>query len=485
MLSFYNTLSGRMEEFVPLEEGRVRLYTCGPTVYDYAHIGNYRSFLFGDILRRHLRRSGFQLFHVMNITDVDDKTIRNAAAAGLTLSEYTDRFIQAFFEDSENLRLERPELVARATEHIPDMVQTIRRLGEKGFTYSREGSVYFRIANFPQYGKLSKIDISGMRPGARMDQDEYEKADVRDFVLWKASKPGEPSWESELGPGRPGWHIECSVMATKYLGESFDIHAGGTDLIFPHHENEIAQSEALSGKPFARYWLHCEHLLVEGQKMSKSTGNYFTLRDLLQQGHTAASIRYLLSSVPYRKQLNFTTAGLRQAAHSIERLENFRFRLSHASFPEGTNTAIEAKTAAFPGLLRKAMDDDLNTAQALAALFDLVRKVNRRIDVGAFRQGNVAGVLDCLSLWNEIFEVLPKQTEDRPTQGFLAAGQDGARASQGNNSMGSAEIEAKMQERAAARRQRNFALADRIRDELSAAGILIEDTKAGMRWKRK
>ena len=326
MLSFYNTLSGRMEEFVPLQKGQVRLYTCGPTVYDYAHIGNYRSFLFGDILRRHLRGSGFELLHVMNITDVDDKTIRNAAAAGLSLSEYTDRFIQAFFEDSANLSLQRPELVPRATEHIPDMVRTIRQLGDKGFTYSREGSVYFRIANFPQYGKLSKIDLSGMQPGARIDQDEYEKADIRDFVLWKAPKPGEPFWETELGPGRPGWHIECSVMANKYLGESFDIHAGGADLIFPHHENEIAQSEALSGKTFVRYWLHCAHLLVDGQKMSKSTGNYLTLRDLLQQGHTAASIRYLLSSVPYRRQLNFTTDGLRQAAHSIERLKNFRFR---------------------------------------------------------------------------------------------------------------------------------------------------------------
>ena len=485
MISFYNTLSGRMEEFVPLEKGQVRLYTCGPTVYDYAHIGNYRSFLFGDILRRHLRGSGFELLHVMNITDVDDKTIRNAAAAGLSLSEYTDRFIQAFFEDSANLSLQRPELVPRATEHIPDMVRTIRQLGDKGFTYSREGSVYFRIANFPQYGKLSKIDLSGMQPGARIDQDEYEKADIRDFVLWKAPKPGEPFWETELGPGRPGWHIECSVMANKYLGESFDIHAGGADLIFPHHENEIAQSEALSGKTFVRYWLHCAHLLVDGQKMSKSTGNYLTLRDLLQQGHTAASIRYLLSSVPYRRQLNFTTDGLRQAAHSIERLKNFRFRLSHTSFPEGTNTAIEAKTTAFPGLLRKAMDDDLNTAQALGVLFELVRDVNSVIDRGEFRSKNTGPVLGCLAQWNEIFEVLPNEAEGRSAQGFLAAGQDAAPASAGNHGMGSAEIEAKMQERAMARWQRNFALADRIRDELSAAGILIEDTKEGVRWKRK
>ena len=298
------------------------MYTCGPTVYDYAHIGNYRTFVFADILRRHLRQSGFDLRHVMNLTDVDDKTIRNAKAAGMSLADYTDKYIAAFWEDMQILHMERPEIIARATDHIPDMVKTIRQLEERGFTYRSEGSLYFRIEKFPAYGKLSKIDLSGIRPGARVDQDEYEKADVRDFVLWKAPKEDEPYWESELGPGRPGWHIECSVMATKYLGETFDIHAGGTDLIFPHHENEIAQSEALTGKPFARYWIHCEHLLVDGQKMSKSLGNYYTLRDLLERGHSPVAIRYLLASVPHRRQLNFTLEGLEQAAHAIERLEN-------------------------------------------------------------------------------------------------------------------------------------------------------------------
>ncbi len=317
-----------------------------------------------------------------------------------------------------------------------------------------------------------------------MDQDEYEKADVRDFVLWKAPKPGEPSWETELGPGRPGWHIECSVMANKYLGESFDIHAGGTDLIFPHHENEIAQSEALSGKTFARYWLHCEHLLVDGQKMSKSTGNYFTLRDLLQQGHTAESIRYLLASVPYRKQLNFTVGGLRQAAQSIERLKNFQFRLSHTSFPGGANAEIAAKTTAFPDLLRKAMDDDLNTAQAMGVLFELVRAANTAIDRGEFCSENTQPALDCLSQWDEIFEVLPKHLSVAASDS-ISHWDDDVQASAGDDGMRPAEIEAKLQERTAARRQRNFALADRIRDELSDAGILIEDTKNGMRWKRK
>ena len=473
MLALYNTLSNRVEPFVPLEEGRVRMYTCGPTVYDYAHIGNYRTFLFSDILRRHLRRSGYELCHVMNLTDVDDKTIRNAEAAGMSLREYTDQYIAAFWEDMQTLRAERPEIIARATDHIPDMVKTIRELEERGFAYRNDGSVYFRIEKFPAYGKLSKIDLSGNRPGARVDQDEYEKADVRDFVLWKAPKPEEPFWDSELGPGRPGWHIECSVMATKYLGETFDIHAGGTDLIFPHHENEIAQSEALTGKPFARYWVHSEHLLVNGQKMSKSLGNYYTLRDLLEKGYSPAAIRYLLVSVPYRKQLNFTLEGLEQAAHAIERLENFRFRISQTSFPAGSNPDIAAKVAAFPEALRKALDDDLNTAQALAALFELVREVNTAIDTGNFSQDEVHGVLGCLNEWNRVFDVLPSPTESSAVASAVGVG------------LTDDDIERKVQERQEARRRRNFALSDQLRDELAAAGIILEDTKEGVRWRRK
>ncbi|MGH9785554.1 MAG: cysteine--tRNA ligase [Terriglobia bacterium] len=467
MLALYNTLSNRVEPFAPLEEGRVRMYTCGPTVYDYAHIGNYRTFLFADILRRHLRRSGYELRHVMNLTDVDDKTIRNAQVAGVSLRDYTDQFIAAFWDDMGTLRAERPEIIARATDHIPDMVKTIRELEERGFAYRNDGSVYFRIEKFPPYGKLSKIDLSGNRPGARVDQDEYEKADVRDFVLWKAAKPDEPFWESELGPGRPGWHIECSVMATKYLGETFDIHAGGTDLIFPHHENEIAQSEALTGKPFARFWVHSEHLLVDGQKMSKSLGNYYTLRDLLGKGYAPAAIRYLLVSVPHRKQLNFTLDGLEQAARAIERLENFRFRIAETSFPGGSNPALAAQVAAFPEALSKALDDDLNTAQAMGALFELVREANTAIDAGTFFQGDVTGVLGCLGEWNGVFDVLAS------SDASAGAG------------LSSEAIERRIEERQEARRKRNFVLADQIRDELVAAGVLIEDTKEGIRWRRK
>ena len=474
MLRFYNTLSAQVEELVPLEEGRVRMYTCGPTVYDYAHIGNYRTFIFCDLLRRHLRLSGYELLHVMNLTDVDDKTIQNAKAAGLSLAEYTDRYIKAFFEDSRQLRLKRPEKIVRATEHIPDMARAIQQLQDKGYTYQREGSIYFRIQQFPPYGKLSKIDLSSIRPGARVDQDEYAKEDVRDFVLWKAPKPDEPYWETEIGPGRPGWHIECSVMSTKYLGETFDIHAGGTDLIFPHHENEIAQSEALTGKPFVRYWLHCEHLIVDGQKMSKSLGNYFTLRDLLQQGHSAEAIRYLLASVPYRKQLNFTMDGLRAAAASIERLENFRFRVSHTQFPEGMNPEIEGKTAAFPAAFRQALDDDLNAAQALGVLFELVRDVNTAIDAGEFRQGNVEATLQCLQDWNGVFDVLSPQETERE-----------AAPIEGKEGLAVEEVERKVQERQEARRRKDFARADQIREELSAAGILMEDTADGIRWRRK
>ena len=473
MLALYNTLSNRVEPFVPLEEGRVRMYTCGPTVYDYAHIGNYRTFLFSDILRRYLRWSGYELRQVMNLTDVDDKTIRNAQAAGLPLRDFTDRFIAAFWEDMGALRNERPEIIARATDHIPDMVKTIRELVEKEFAYRSDGSVYFRISKFPDYGKLSKIDLTGNRPGARVDQDEYEKADVRDFVLWKASKEGEPHWDSEFGPGRPGWHIECSVMATKYLGETFDIHAGGTDLVFPHHENEIAQSESLTGKPFARYWVHSEFLLVDGQKMSKSLGNYYTLRDLLQKGHSAAAIRYLLASVPHRKQLNFTMEGLEQSARSLERLENFRFRVMQTAFPKGTNAALAEKTAAFPGELRKALDDDLNTAQALGAMFEVVREANTAIDGGMFLQGNAGGVLDCLDQWNRVFDVL------------APSGEGSREPAAGEGGLTSAAIEQKIEERQQARRDRNFRLADQIRDELAAAGILLEDTKDGVRWRRK
>src|SRR5262249_16301774 len=346
------------------------MYACGPTVYDYGHIGNFRTFVAVDLLRRFLLQSGYQLDHVMNITDVEDKIIRNAERENKTVKEYTRKYEEAFLEDMQTLNLQRPERVVRATDHIDGMAEYIQKLEQKGFAYRAEdGSYYFRIASFPEYGKLSKKDFAGIEVGARVDVDEYEKDDARDFALWKARKEGEHAfWDSPLGPGRPGWHIECSVMSMKYLGPSFDLHAGGEDLIFPHHENEIAQSESLTGKSFARFWMHVRFLLVEGEKMSKSAGNFFTLRDLLIKGHKASSIRYQLPSVPYRKQFNFTFDGLQQAAHSVERLRNFKSRLETAQLPPGKNESIQTLAEKTKTEMRASLADDLNTAQALAAM---------------------------------------------------------------------------------------------------------------------
>src|SRR5262245_12630094 len=343
------------------------MYACGPTVYDYGHIGNFRTFVAVDLLRRFLLQSGYQLDHVMNITDVEDKIIRNAERENKTVKEYTRKYEEAFLEDMETLSLQRPERVVRATEHIAEMAGYIQKLEEKGFAYRAEdGSYYFRIASFPEYGKLSKKDFGGIEVGARVDVDEYEKDNARDFALWKARKEGEHAfWDSPLGPGRPGWHIECSVMSMKYLGPSFDLHAGGEDLIFPHHENEIAQSESLTGKTFARFWMHVRFLLVEGKNMSKSEGNFFTLPDLLLKGHKPSSIRYLLTSVPYTKQLNFTVAGLEQAAHSVGRLRDFKTRLQVAKLAPGKNERIQALAAETRQEMRASLDDDLNTARAL------------------------------------------------------------------------------------------------------------------------
>src|SRR5216684_2922261 len=344
-IQLHNTLTGKIETFVPQKAGEVRMYTCGPTVYSYAHIGNYRTFIFQDILRRFLKLRGFKLNHVMNLTDVDDRIIANAAAAGVSLRDYTAKFIQAFFDDCKTLSIENPEHWIRATDHIDDMVKLIQRLQKKSFTYPGDGSIYYRIAKFPEYGKLSKIDLTGIQAGARVDNDRYEKESARDFALWKAPKPGEHFWETEIGPGRPGWHIECSAMAMKYLGETLDIHTGGIDLAFPHHENEIAQSEGATGKTFARYWLHAEHLLVDHEKMSKSVGNIATLRELFAQGHKPSSVRYLLASVPYRRQLSFTLDSLQSAANAVERLRNFAARLKAGNFPPGESSAMTGRAA--------------------------------------------------------------------------------------------------------------------------------------------
>jgi cysteinyl-tRNA synthetase len=464
-LRFYNTLTLQLQPFAPARDNTVRMYTCGPTVYDFAHIGNFRSFVFFDLLRRWIRASGYQLDHVMNITDVDDKIIRNAVAQGKSLAEYSNIYAQAFFEDAKMLRLETPEHVARATEHIPEMADAIATLTEKGYTYPSEGSVYYRISHFPAYGKLSHNDFSGMKAGARVDVDEYEKADARDFVLWKAPKTNEPFWDTKVGPGRPGWHIECSVMAIHYLGETLDLHAGGIDLVFPHHENEIAQSEALTGKPFARFWMHAEFLLVDGQKMSKSLGNFYTLRDILGRGYPPETVRYLLASVPYRKSLNFTFEGLKSAATAIDRVRNYKLRLETARFPEGLNEQLAARTAEAVKTFREAMDDDLNTAEALAAVFEFIRDTNTAMDAGEFPAGNVKAASELLQLFDSVFDVL------EVTRAADALSDD--------------QVEALIAERRQARKTRNFQRSDAIRDELTAKGIILEDTKDGIRWKRK
>ena len=476
-IRLHNTMGGETEAFVPLTAGEVRMYTCGPTVYDYAHIGNFRTFVFQDILRRFLKLRGFKMLHVMNLTDVDDRIIANAAAAGVGIREYTEKFVQAFFADCKVLSIESPEHWIRATDHIEDMVKLIEQLQKKSFTYDGDGSIYYRIAKFPAYGKLSKIDVAGIQVGARVDNDRYEKESARDFALWKAPKPGEYFWETALGPGRPGWHVECSAMAMKYLGDTLDIHTGGIDLAFPHHENEIAQSEGATGKPFARYWLHAEHLLVEGEKMSKSQGNFFTLRDLFDKGYKPSALRFALASVPYRRQLNFTFDGLRQATASVERLRNFAARLKQEKFPAGNQPGVAERTKKAADDFDAGLSDDLNTAQALAAMYDFVREANIAMDKGEFRQGYVAATEKFLADFDRVFAVI----EDDDAAKLKLAG---VAASEGGPD--DAEIDKLVAERQSARQRRDFAASDRIRKELADRGIILEDTKdGGVRWKRK
>jgi len=495
-LNLYNSLSGRIEEFAPAADNTVRFYACGPTVYDYGHIGNFRTFVAVDVLRRCLRQSGFKLMHVMNITDVDDKIIRNANQRGVPIGEYTKKFEKAFLEDMDSLGIEQPERIARATEHIPEMAEFIRKLAKKKVAYKAEdGSWYFRIDKFKGYGKLSKKDFAGMTDGGggRMDADEYEKDDARDFALWKAPKEGEASWQTEIGPGRPGWHIECSTMAMEDLGETFDLHAGGEDLLFPHHENEIAQSESLTGKTFARHWMHVRFLLVEGQKMSKSLGNFYTLRDLVLMGHKPSSIRLLLASVPYRKQLNFTFDGLTQAANSVERLRNFKLRLESSHWEPGTNPEITELAKKAVVEMQAGLDDDLNTAQALASIFDLVRDVNAAADHGKVKKDDIAAILEALHKFDEIFAVLvdvdaahvkaivdwakSEGLEEKITPAALEMARSAA--------LSDAQVEEMVVKHSEARKAKDFKTSDAVRDELLAQGIVLENTKDGVRWKRK
>ena len=394
------------------------MYACGPTVYDYGHIGNFRTFLVIDVLRRFLKLTGMPIRHVMNITDVDDKIIRNSAAAGIPIGEYTSKYVDAFFEDLESLGVERPEIIARATENIGRMVDLIEKLAAVGAAYrTDDGSWYFRLRSFPEYGKLSKKDLSGMEDGARVDVDEYEKDSARDFALWKAAKPGETSWETPIGRGRPGWHIECSAMSMEYLGDSFDLHAGGEDLMFPHHENEIAQSETVTHKPLAHHWMHVRFLLVDGRKMSKSEGNFYTLRDLLLKGYKASAIRLALISVPYRHQLNFTFDGLIEATAAIDRLRTFNSRLVKSAFAPGENPEIQAAAKKAHEDYLAALANDLNTAEARAPIFDLLRLSNTVMDQGKFYQSDREAVEAVLASFDAVFAVIEDHDAGADTPG--------------------------------------------------------------------
>ncbi len=463
-MKLYNTLGRETQELNPLEPGHVRLYTCGPTVYNVAHIGNLRTFVFEDVLRRSLLASGLRVTQVMNLTDVDDKTIRGAASEGLSLPEFTEKYVKEFFRDLGILNVDPAEHYPRATDHVPEMIALIERLRERGHTYESDGSVWFRIATFPDYGKLSRIDLTAMRRGERVADDEYEKEDVKDFALWKAVKPGEPSWPSPFGEGRPGWHIECSAMSMKFLGPRFDVHTGAVDNIFPHHENEIAQSEGATGEPFVSIWVHSEHLIVDGEKMSKSKGNFYTLADVLARRDDPAALRYLFVSVPYRKKLNFTWEGLVGAATAVERIRSAAVRLAEVSASGSSRVAgfdAPARTGRFLKDFQGALEDDLNTPEALGAVFPFLREVNSAIDENALGPAGAEAAAMALKRVDRVLGILPTREEALP-----------------------AEIEARIEARNAARKRRDFAEADRIRRDLSSRGIVLEDGPGGTRWKK-
>jgi len=470
-MRLYNTLSRSEEPFEPGPDRTVRMYTCGLTVYARGHIGNFRTFICLDVLRRTLRHlMGYQVREVMNFTDVDDRTIVEAQKAGMDLRSYTDQYIALFREDALALGLEPVEESPRATDeaNLRAMADLVGALDRNGHTYRSDGSVYFKISSFPQYGRLAHLDHEGMKPGARIDTDKYAKEDARDFVLWKATKPGEPTWDFGAGPGRPGWHIECSAMALRLLGEPpIDIHAGGIDLIFPHHENEIAQSEGATGRAFSRFWVHVEYLLVDEQKMSKSLGNTYTIPDVAARGYRPSAVRYLLLSAHYRKQLNFTWASLAQAEEALRRLTDFLARVDAIAAPGG-HEDVAARVAAARRAFAEAMQDDLNTAAALGAIFELVRALNSAIDVGEVGTGDVPPIRDAFAMFDAVLGVigLRKAEEEQPP---VPVG----------------EIERLIEERHAARRRRDFAAADRVRDDLAGRGVLLEDSAAGTRWKRK
>jgi cysteinyl-tRNA synthetase len=464
-IRLHNTLTGRVEPLAPQEPGRVRMYVCGLTVYNRGHIGNYRSLLATDLLRRTLRYNGYRVTEVMNITDVDDRIIQQAQAAGKDLASFTAPFIQAFEEDVETLRLEWPEQVPRATGHIPEMIDLIARLIAGGFTYTAEGSVYFRIGSFPEYGALSRLDVSGIRPGARVDTDKYDKENPRDFVLWK-TKSDEPSWaqwDAPFGRGRPGWHIECSAMSMKYLGETLDVHCGGVDLVFPHHENEIAQSQCGTGRPFVRHWFHIEHLLVDGETMAKSKGNFFTIPDVLERGHRPDAVRYLLTAAHYRRSLNFTWEALGHAQAALERIHGFVQRLSEVERDGPAAPAVRQAAERARKAFAEALAEDLNTPEALAAVHGLVGEGNALLAAGEVSREGAAVLRQAIEEMDAVFAVFMPAADDRLTP----------------------EEQALFDERQEARRRKDFARADAVRARLESLGIVLEDTPKGTRWRRK
>src|SRR6266550_2512046 len=448
MLRIHNTLSGQLEEFRPMVEGEAKFYYCGPTVWDFGHIGNFRSMICADMVRRYLKFKGYRVKHVMNITDVEDRIIAKSQEAQLSLDDYTAKYIDAVWEDADALGCERPDIVSRATRHIPEMVELIERLLQKGHAYKSDGSIYYRISSFPEYGKLSKINFAGNIVGGseRVDTDKYEKEDARDFALWKApNNPEEPAWDAPIGRGRPGWHIECSAMSMKYLGETFDLHAGGIDLVFPHHENEIAQSEGATGKQFVRYWFHFEHLKVEGETMSKSKGNYYTFRDLTEKGFTPAGVRYFLLSVPFRKQLNFTFDALRGAEKTVASLRDFRARLEEARAEPGNNEKLSAAAKKATDEFEAGLDDDLNTSVALAVVHDLTREVNTALARKKVKEENKQELLALLKRIDSVLNIFGAERTE----------------------MLDSEIQSLIDERQEARRSRDFGRSDEIRDELA------------------
>ncbi len=462
MIRLSDTLSGAIRQLEPLEPGHVRIYSCGPTVYGPAHIGNFRSFLFADVLVRYLRYGGLRVTWVMNITDIDDKIIRGAAANGEGIEALAERWIARFREDAVALRMTPPDAQPRATEHIPQIVDLVATLLDKGHAYrAADGSIFFRIASWPAYGRLARLDPEQMRVGERVESDEYAKDDARDFALWKAPKPGEPSWETAIGPGRPGWHIECSAMSIAALGPSFDVHTGGIDLIFPHHEDEIAQSEAATGQPFVGTWLHCAHLQLGGAKMARSSGNIARVSELLEAGISARAIRYALISVHYRQSLSYGGDSLTAAAAALDRLDAAVAALGSYDEDRADDPGLPDLLARARAAFEAALDDDLNLSAGLAAVFDLVRELNRRLDGRSLSTDDARRGLALLRDLDRVLGVLPDETD--PLEPELAA---------------------LVQERAAARANRDWATSDRLRDELLGRGVAVEDTRDGQRWRR-